>query len=66
MNRALAELDVNKILVRIEADAMEEGFDLAEILRDFGYIVVISLDDKRERAMDGNLKSAANTQICFN
>jgi histidyl-tRNA synthetase len=43
----LAELDANKILVKIENDAMEEGFNLAVILRDFGYIVVVSLDDKQ-------------------
>ncbi|MDD4923317.1 MAG: ATP phosphoribosyltransferase regulatory subunit [Dehalococcoidales bacterium] len=45
---SLAELDSNKILVRIETDAMEEGFNLAEILRDFGYIVVMQLEDKQE------------------
>lgn len=43
----LAELDANKILVKIETDAIEEGFNIAEILRDFGYIVVVSLDDKQ-------------------
>jgi histidyl-tRNA synthetase len=44
---SLAELDANKILVNIASDATEEGFNLAEILRDFGYIVVLELDDKQ-------------------
>ena len=57
----LAELDVNNILVRIEADAMEEGFDLAEILRDFGYIVVISLDDKPGTGYGWELEVSSKT-----
>jgi histidyl-tRNA synthetase len=45
---ALAELDANKILVSIEQGALEEGFNLAELLRDFGFIVVVALDDKQD------------------
>lgn len=45
---SLAELDSNKILVSIAADEMEEGFNLAEILRDFGYIVVLQLEDENK------------------
>ncbi len=44
---SLSELDSNKILVKIAPDIMEEGFNLSEILRDFGYIVVLELDDKQ-------------------
>ncbi len=44
---SLAEIDSNKILVNIASDAMEEGFNLAEILRDFGYTVVLELEDKQ-------------------
>jgi histidyl-tRNA synthetase len=45
---SLAELDSNKILVSIARDKMEEGFSLAEILRDFGYIVVLQLEDEKK------------------
>ena len=40
---------------------MEEGFDLAEILRDFGYIVVISLDDKPGTGYGWELEVSSKT-----
>jgi histidyl-tRNA synthetase len=45
---SLAELDSNKILVKIAPDATEDGFSLAEALRDFGYIVVVQLEDGQD------------------
>jgi histidyl-tRNA synthetase len=45
---SLAELDSNKILIKIAPDATEDGFNLAETLRDFGYIVVLQLEDGKE------------------
>jgi histidyl-tRNA synthetase len=45
---SLAELDSNKILVKIAPDATEDGFSLAETLRDFGYIVVLQLEDGQD------------------
>jgi histidyl-tRNA synthetase len=45
---SLAELDSNKILVKIAPDATEDGFRIAENLRDFGYIVVLQLEDGKE------------------
>jgi histidyl-tRNA synthetase len=53
---SLAELDSNKILVKIAPDAMEDGFDLAETLRDFGYIVVLQLEDNKETGYGWEVK----------
>jgi histidyl-tRNA synthetase len=45
---SLAELAANKILIKIKPGALEEGFSISEMLRDFGYIVVLALDEKQE------------------
>ena len=53
---SLVELDSNKILVKIAPDATEEGFNLTETLRDFGYIVVLQLEDTQETGYGWELK----------
>jgi histidyl-tRNA synthetase len=53
---SLAELDSNKILVKIAPDATQDGFDLAEALRDFGYIVVLQLEDSKETGYGWEIK----------
>jgi histidyl-tRNA synthetase len=45
---SLAELATNRILAKIEPDALEEGFNMSEMLRDFGYTVELALDDKQK------------------
>jgi histidyl-tRNA synthetase len=57
---SLAELDSNKIIVKIAPDVMEEGFNLSEILRDFGYIVVLELDDKQTADYGWKLEVVSN------
>ncbi|MFA5629199.1 MAG: ATP phosphoribosyltransferase regulatory subunit [Dehalococcoidales bacterium] len=42
------ELDTNRILIKNPSAVIDEGFNLAEILRDFGYTVILQLADEQK------------------
>jgi len=60
---SLAELATNRILVKIKPDALQEGFDLSEMLRDFGFTIELSLYEKQEAGYGWLLEISSDSPI---
>ncbi|MDD4873799.1 MAG: ATP phosphoribosyltransferase regulatory subunit [Dehalococcoidales bacterium] len=46
-SEAMAEFETNRITVKIQPDALNTGFSIAEILRDFGFAIELALDEEQ-------------------
>ncbi len=45
-SEVLAEFEANRIMLRMQPDVLKSSFELAEILRDFGFDVELCIDEK--------------------